>query len=515
MKSQHQQTSARGYFTSRGIIFGYLITLSMSIAGYSCRKDISCDECSEGNTLPGAVAGSGPVANAGPDQIIGDSTVLDASGSTDPNNNITEYEWKKISGPDSYLIKNPKAVRTEVTKLSKGVYLFTLKVTGKEGLFSLDTVQVTSNSEGVSQACDITSRPLINAQLLSLTSLPAGSGREYVAYGNKLYVMTLECPTCIGPTKKRAYYNIFDLNTKTWSKSSEFLITPREHGATLIAASNRIFYVGGSQSDPPDHFAVIPDVDIYDITSNTWSSTALSAGGTEIAGAVINNKVLFAGGLRADEIKLAKPSPIVDIYDLSSNSWSIASLGEARADISAVTANGKVYFAGGSAGINAINGFLGASRHVDIYDEATATWSVSLLAAERTKMAGIPVGNKIFWAGGLGDMEGWRGDVEVRDINTASSMQTCLNQQKYWDHNRPGAAFKGNDQIVFFTGIPVSDFTYNTRFDIYNAATESWSVGLLPIEIGGASVFSSNGDVYVVGGFVNGKPSNHVFQLLF
>jgi hypothetical protein len=228
--------------------------------------------------------------------------------------------------------------------------------------------------------------------------------------------------------KKKAYYNIFDLVTQTWLKSSEYLITPRSYGATIIAAANRIFCAGGSQSDPPNNAAELSDVDIYDVTNNSWSTTKPSAGGIDIAGAVAGNKVLFAGGLREDPVKLAKTSAIDDLYDFSTNTWSVvASLNECRANILAVTANGKVYFAGGSAGINAIDEFLVATDVVDIYNIATDTWSLPSLDKPKTKMSGIDEGNKVFWAGGLGPWEVWEADVDI-EISTPKLLpgSACL-----------------------------------------------------------------------------------------
>ena len=456
-----------------------------------------------------------PIANAGPDKVVADSLTLDGSASSDPDNNIASYQWTKISGPSS-LVSNPNAVRTLVSNLDSGFYFFELKVTDAGGLFSKDTVQISVTGRVVNVACDSSTRPIIDAQLLPVTLLPLGSGDDFVVLGNKVYFMAIECPTCTGPTKKRAYYNIFDLATQTWSKSSEYLMTPRKYGATIIATANRIFYAGGAQSDPPNnYFAVLPDVDIYDVTNNTWSSTKLSAGGMDIAGTVAGNKVLFAGGLREDPVKLAKPSAIVDMYDLSNNTWSVASLKEGRADISAVTANGKVYFAGGSAGVNAISGFLGAIDVIDIYDIATDTWSLSSLAKPKTKMTGITFGNKVFWAGGLGEWEEWEADVEIRDINSQTSTRACLFQEKYWDHGKNGAALINNNKIVFFTGVETSDIGYNTRFDIYDVNSNTWSVGQLPFDISGASIFTYNNTIYVAGGRVNGAVSTQIWKLTF
>jgi len=95
-----------------------------------------------------------PVANAGVDQTITlpvSTITLDGYGSTDPDNNITNYSWTKISGPSSFNITNAIAVQTQVTNLVQGIYQFELKVTDAGGLFSKDTVQATVMSP--SPAC--------------------------------------------------------------------------------------------------------------------------------------------------------------------------------------------------------------------------------------------------------------------------------------------------------------------------------------------------------------------------
>jgi hypothetical protein len=86
-----------------------------------------------------------PVANAGPDQTISlpvYSITLDGSSSSDPDNNIVNYSWRKISGPVSFTIANDTAVKTQVTNLTEGIYEFELKVTDAGGLSDKDTVKV-------------------------------------------------------------------------------------------------------------------------------------------------------------------------------------------------------------------------------------------------------------------------------------------------------------------------------------------------------------------------------------
>jgi len=85
-----------------------------------------------------------PFANAGNDTTIilpASTAILNASLSTDPDNNIKSYLWTKISGPICN-IANANTAQTQVTNLTAGIYLFELKVTDASDLFDKDTMQV-------------------------------------------------------------------------------------------------------------------------------------------------------------------------------------------------------------------------------------------------------------------------------------------------------------------------------------------------------------------------------------
>jgi len=95
-----------------------------------------------------------PVANAGNDTTVrlpSGTVTLDGSRSYDPDNNISTYTWRAISGFPGYLISTPNAVQTEVTGLLQGYYLFELKVTDAGGLVSADTVGVSVIPDNVQE----------------------------------------------------------------------------------------------------------------------------------------------------------------------------------------------------------------------------------------------------------------------------------------------------------------------------------------------------------------------------
>jgi PKD domain len=103
-----------------------------------CKKANSCDGCKENNKPP--------IVSAGPDQVITlpiDSILLDGSASRDPDGAISEWLWKKISGPASYNIVNAAAQKTVVKNLDTGIYQFELVIKDDLGLSTRDTMQVT------------------------------------------------------------------------------------------------------------------------------------------------------------------------------------------------------------------------------------------------------------------------------------------------------------------------------------------------------------------------------------
>lgn len=439
-----------------------------------------------------------PIAVAGPDQSIYlpvNTKMLDGSSSSDPDNNIISYQWTKISGPSSFNITNQNAVQTQVTSLIAGTYQFQLKVTDAAGLFSKDTVQVIVVSQN--SACDIDSRAVIQAHLVPLGKLSIGrQNMVTAAVNNKVLFVggSVFGADNTGSSTRRV--DIYDINSNSWSTKDLGPFPTWRFDMGISSADNKIFIAGGGFWGDDLY---TNEVDVYNATDNSWSSTSLSEARTASTGVSAGNNVFFAGGY-----SYPYWSNKVDIFNNVTNTWTTATLSEYRGYLSAVTAYNKVYFAGGEKN----DGQFVPSNRIDEYDMLTNSWSTSTLQEARSNMAAIAVGNKVFWAGGQHSNFGVSGTVEIRDVVSGATSFACIIPKALF-----GAVLK-YDNIIFFTG-GGSDPRDGSHFDIYNLSTDTWYTGLLDKSITGAAIISVNNVIYVAGGIVNGVGSDQVWKLEF
>ena len=97
-----------------------------------------------------------PVADAGADSVADEGTLvtLDGSGSSDPDGNITAYQWTQTGGPVVDLAGDDTAIATFTAPLggAVGPLVFQLTVTDDAGATATDSVSVTVNLLPVADA---------------------------------------------------------------------------------------------------------------------------------------------------------------------------------------------------------------------------------------------------------------------------------------------------------------------------------------------------------------------------
>lgn len=87
-----------------------------------------------------------PVAKAGDDIYLllpKNKAHLDANGSYDPNGQIVNYKWRKMSGPSKFNFTNNDSSGTSLYNLVPGVYYIELTVTDNDKNNGKDTVKIT------------------------------------------------------------------------------------------------------------------------------------------------------------------------------------------------------------------------------------------------------------------------------------------------------------------------------------------------------------------------------------
>jgi len=114
----------------------------------------------------------------------------------------------------------------------------------------------------------------------------------------------------------------------------------------VAVAENKVYFAGGFDvypKDNPDYF-VRKRIDIYDVETDAWSIDSLSQARCYVGGAVVRDRILFAGGSLGLE-----QSNRVDIFNLKTKKWSMDSLSVGRSFLNnnVATVCDKVHFVGG------------------------------------------------------------------------------------------------------------------------------------------------------------------------
>ncbi|MEM9849093.1 MAG: T9SS type A sorting domain-containing protein [Bacteroidota bacterium] len=287
-----------------------------------------------------------------------------------------------------------------------------------------------------------------------------------------------------------AAVNIYNTNTQLWSQTE---LSSRRSFPATVATNDQVFVAGGNDIRTNGASKV---VDIYDVATETWSQTELSVARSGIAAVQVGDKVIFAGGGTIDAFLSGfHTSDVVDIYDLTTQTWDTARLSQARFFMAATTAGDKAYFGGGVIDNNTM------SKRVDIYDATTDTWSIDSLSIERGLLAATTVQNQVIFAGGH-DADGVSlADVDIYDTNTQNWTTDQLSVP------RMGAGAVTACGKAYFLGGGDNDWDTkivvgaNTQVDIYDPSTATWTTDNLNAKRALAAAAATDNTLAILGGF--------------
>lgn len=257
-----------------------------------------------------------------------------------------------------------------------------------------------------------------------------------------------------------AAYEIYDFATGTWSIKNMPVPRPSVRAAT----ANGVSYFGGGGYIGVSSYNFFNNVDIYTSATNLWSTKTLSNARIVGASAAVGNKVFFAGGRQ-----ILNYSNRVDIFDVTTGVRTTYNLSQARTSMAVAVVGSKVIFAGGETG-NISNGVYTTSKKVDIYDNATGTWSTALLSTSRELITAAVVGNKVLFAGGRNANGTYSKVIDIYDASTNTWSTLNMSETKY------GIAAATSGTKVYLAGGTTSNSgALTNRVEIYDAAANTIS----------------------------------------
>lgn len=294
-----------------------------------------------------------------------------------------------------------------------------------------------------------------------------------------------------------AIVDTYNRETGKWSTLSPGLSLAR---SSLAAASigDVVFFAGGYNLDFYNGTDV---VDIYNVTSRTWTIATLSEPRFALAATSVEDIVIFAGGLN-DITDLN----VVDIYNVTSKQWTVATLSLARGYLTAISVGSLAIFAGGAADVSV--------NTVDIYDAATAQWSTATLSLARENLASATVGNLVIFAGGdNGNSTAFNSynAVDIYDSSSKTWKIATLSQPRTY---LAGASLTSLGLALFAGGENDQSESQTSEvsavIDIYNASSNSWTTGSLPVALSLLQGTSVGGDTALFGGGIL-QPGGYFF----
>jgi len=160
--------------------------------------------------------------------------------------------------------------------------------------------------------------------------------------------------------------DMYDEATNLWSNT---LLSESRYINQAAITGNKIFLAGGSSGlFGSGGNSISKRIDVFDALSNTWSIDFLSMERGVMGSISANNKIYWGGGaiMSTDGAEYNVTSS-VEIRDLLTNTTSYECLAEPKFGLTALRKNNKIIFYGGW------------NHKFDIYDLTTDSWSIGVL----------------------------------------------------------------------------------------------------------------------------------------
>lgn len=184
--------------------------------------------------------------------------------------------------------------------------------------------------------------------------------------------------------------DIFDIVANSWSTAK---LSENRAYISAVAANGKVYFAGG-QTEDRWYSNPTKTIDIYDNLTGSWTTSLLIKPKAMCAGIAVANKIYWAGG---DETGGYSNSCSVEIRDVNSQNSSIAYLHKPGGWVTAAGQNAVLK----DNKIVLFRHYDNDASRFDIYDTTTDTWSIGVLPGNIRYASIISVNNNIYFAGGV------------------------------------------------------------------------------------------------------------------
>ncbi|MEM6630216.1 MAG: kelch repeat-containing protein [Bacteroidota bacterium] len=200
---------------------------------------------------------------------------------------------------------------------------------------------------------------------------------------------------------------IYDPSADLWIVGPSIPEDRRRGAAGVVVIEGKFYIVCGIVNGHRSHW--VPWMDEYDPQTNTWKELADAPRARDhFQAAYFEGKIYAAGGRRSGsgDTPFQGTLPEVDVYDMKSNSWSTlpssGNIPTLRAGCTSIVRKGKLIVIGGESPTQQV-----AHNEVEALDLRSYFWKrLDTLQRGRHGTQAILTGNQIYIAGGCGNRGG-------------------------------------------------------------------------------------------------------------
>jgi len=186
--------------------------------------------------------------------------------------------------------------------------------------------------------------------------------------------------------------DIYDLNTDKWSTAS--LSEDKRDGAFVVGLNGKVYIAGGNGNGVQP---LSNKIDVYDKNSNTWSISSLVEPKIFAAAIAAGNRIFWAGGYTNRNSGTTYKSCVVEVRDVSMGTSSVQYLSSPGAQ-TALLVNSRIVFCAGG--------------NLDLFDPSTNSWTIGVLPVGVGSYSAVTLNNVLYTTSVVenGRMKVWRLD---------------------------------------------------------------------------------------------------------